>query len=192
MLSSLRSTLNEFKPALFFVGKFLIVYLVLNTLYGIYVTKFEYQPDPITKVVTKNAVYVLNLFGYEATIKNTPTPYVPVYLEGVRTVSVFEGCNSLNVMIVMLAFLAAYKGPLKHYLWFIPLSLIIIYIFNILRVDLLILVSRYLPDYMYFTHKYFFTAFIYAVVFILWFWWVKSLSDNSVKQIIKDNKVEVH
>ena len=100
-------------------------------------------------------------------------PSIPIYLNGERTVSVFEGCNSLNVIIVMLAFLVAYQGRAKYYLWFIPLSIVVIYIANLIRIDALVFVSVYLPDYMYFTHKYFFTAFIYAVVFLLWFWWVK-------------------
>lgn len=178
--------IKEFKPALYFVGKFLVVYLVLNTLYGIYIAQYDTQPDPVTKAVTKNAIVLLNAFGYDAEIQSTPNPYVPVSLDGQRTVSVFEGCNSLNVMIVMLAFLVAYKGPLKHYLWFIPLSLVIIYIFNLIRVDLLILVSRYLPDYMYFTHKYFFTAFIYAVVFLLWFWWVRLNQKSEIRKMKKE------
>lgn len=175
--------IKDFKPALLFVGKFLLVYLVLNTLYGLYITKYDTQPDPITRAVTINSVQVLNIFGYEAYIgPDFPgEPKIPVYLDGAGAVNVFEGCNSINVIIVMIAFLVAYKGPLKHYLWFVPVSIIIIYILNLVRVDLLILVSRYLPDYMYFTHKYFFTAFIYAGVFILWFWWVKGLANEKLK-----------
>jgi exosortase family protein XrtF len=170
---------KEFKPALYFVGKFLVVYLVLNTMYGIYISTYDNRPDPITRMVTEHAVSVLNTFGYDAATGSTPSPYVPVLLHGESTVSVFEGCNSLNVMIVMLAFVIAYRGPLKNYFWFVPLSLVLIYIFNLIRIDLLVMVSVYLPDYMYFTHKYFFTAFIYAVVFLLWFWWVKGLARTS-------------
>jgi hypothetical protein len=30
-----------------------------------------------------------------------------------------------------------------------------------------------MPRYLYFTHKYFFTAILYVVVFVLWIWWVR-------------------
>jgi exosortase family protein XrtF len=164
---------KEFKPALYFVGKFLVVYLVMNTLYGLYITKFEGQADTITSIVTDHAAAALRVFGFEAETGTHDQPSIPIYLDGERTVSVFEGCNSLNVIIVMLAFLVAYQGKGKHYLWFVPLSIVLIYIFNLIRIDALVLVNVHLPDYMYFTHKYLFTAFIYAVVFLLWFWWVK-------------------
>jgi hypothetical protein len=33
-----------------------------------------------------------------------------------------------------------------------------------------------MPKAMYFTHKYFFTAILYVVIFVLWVWWVKKFS----------------
>jgi exosortase family protein XrtF len=91
---------------------------------------------------------------------------------------VYEGCNGLNVMIIFVAFLVAF-GPIGRTLaWFIPLGLFIIHLVNLARIGLLFWVSLYMPKYMYFTHKYFFTAILYVVVFVLWIWWVRRYASD--------------
>jgi exosortase/archaeosortase family protein len=47
---------------------------------------------------------------------------------------------------------------------------------NLLRISLLFFVSRFLPDAMYFVHKYLFTAFLYAVIFGLWLIWIRKFT----------------
>src|SRR5690606_20854765 len=87
--------------------------------------------------------------------------------------AVYEGCNGINVMIIFVAFLLAFGPMVKAMLWFLPLGLFMIHMMNLVRITLLFWVSIYVESLMYFTHKYFFTATLYVVVFILWVWWVK-------------------
>jgi exosortase/archaeosortase family protein len=76
-------------------------------------------------------------------------------------------------MIIFVAFLVAFGPMRKALLWFIPVGLLIIHGINLARIALLFWVSLYMPDFMYFTHKYLFTAILYVVVFLLWIGWVK-------------------
>jgi hypothetical protein len=48
----------------------------------------------------------------------------------------------------------------------------------------LFLVSEYMPKAMYFTHKYFFTAILYVVIFALWLWWIRAFAMK--KKVVKE------
>jgi exosortase family protein XrtF len=95
-----------------------------------------------------------------------------LYNERAAVLNFFEGCNGLNVMIVFLAFMAAFGGNRKNILWFIPLGLLIIYFANLARLTMLYYVAEYFQSYFYFVHKYLFTAVIYVIVFGLWTIWI--------------------
>ena len=79
-------------------------------------------------------------------------------------------------MIIFVAFLFAFGPVNKSLFWFIPLGLLVIHLVNLSRITLLFWVSIYMTDYMYFMHKYFFTAILYVVVFVLWVYWVRKFS----------------
>lgn len=169
-----KSLLKEFKPTIYFLTKFITLYVVSSLVYGIYITSYEPEVDPFTKLITNQASAVLNIFGWETIpvdYPNKPTTYIRWQGRGI--VSVYEGCNSLNVIIVFLSFIAAF-GPLNKKLFaYLPISLTLIYLANLTRIVLLFFVVIYFQAYTYFAHKYFFTASIYLVVLVLWFWWLR-------------------
>lgn len=169
--------INEFKPTIFFLLKFIGLYLVSNLIYGWFITAWAPLPDPMTQWVTEQSAGILEVLGYTNTVhihSTKPTTYIEWNGKGI--VSVYEGCNGLNVALVFLSFLFAF-GPYKKPLaWFAPLGLVIIHLANLGRVVLLFMVSVHMPDALYFMHKYLFTAFIYLFVFLLWIWWVVKLA----------------
>ncbi|MFN3841571.1 MAG: exosortase family protein XrtF [Cyclobacteriaceae bacterium] len=175
-MEKLRNLLREFKPAILFLVKFIALYIAGNVLYGWYITSWYPSPDPATNWVTTQSSDILNLFGWETTAYNhivKPTTYIVHNQKSV--IAVYEGCNGLNVIVVFLAFLFAFGPMCAKLFWFIPLGIIVIHLTNLARIILLFLVSVNLPDYLYFTHKYLFTAFIFFFVFLLWLWWVLKL-----------------
>src|SRR5690606_32127519 len=167
-------SIKEFKPTIYFLLKFVGIYLVGNLLYGLYITSYEPRPDPVTHVVTDHSAGVLRACGVPVDAKDREKkPRTDISYMGKARLSVYEGCNGLNTMIIFVAFLVAF-GPLSRpLLWFIPLGLLIIHLANLARITLLFFVAEYRPSAMYFTHKYLFTAVLYVVIFILWIWWVK-------------------
>jgi exosortase family protein XrtF len=178
----LKSLFQEFKPSILFLGKFLGIYLVANLLYGLYVQSYGPGPDPITDVVTQNSAWVLRTLGTEATaVALEHKPYVLIEFDGREIVSVFEGCNGINVVIIFVAFIVAFSRPSKKWLWFIPLGLVVIHGFNLGRIGLLFYVTQHFPGYLYFTHKYLFTAIIYVAVIILWYFWVTRFHESDKK-----------
>lgn len=172
-------SVKEFRPTILFLLKFVGIYVVGNLLYGLYVTSYEPAPDPMTRWATHQTAIALTACGWstysEDTI-NKPTTNL-IYQEK-NILAVYEGCNGINVMIIFIAFLVAF-GPLtKQLFWFIPVGLVLIHIVNLTRITLLFWVSIYMRQYMYFMHKYFFTAILYVVVFMLWVWWVRKFASK--------------
>ena len=173
--------LAEFKPTIFFLVKFIGLYLVANLLYGYYITSFEPKPDPVTRVVAEQTAFVLRIYGEEVVIFDSPRkPTTSLVNEGRGIIAVFEGCNGLNTIIIFMAFLFAFGPMSRNVLWFMPLGIVIIHLVNLLRVGMLFFVSKYMHEYLYFTHKYLFTAILYFVIFALWIIWVKYYSNKKV------------
>ena len=177
-MSEIKEQLKEFKPTILFLVKFFGIYLIGNLLYGWYITAYHPDPDPLTRWVTEQTATALHLAGYTDIAAHDHPARPTTYLEWNEraVVAVFEGCNGLNVVIVFLSFLLAFGPYNKRMIWFIPLGLLIIHLSNLLRIGLLFMVSLHMPDFLYFTHKYLFTAFIYLFVFLLWIWWVMRLA----------------
>jgi exosortase family protein XrtF len=172
---------KEFRPTILFVVKFLGMYLVGNLLYGLFITSYSPTADPVTSWVTHQTAYILNLID-PPVVAYAKASKATVIIENVKPiVGVYEGCNGVNVVIVFLSFVFAF-GPLhKKLLWFVPAGILVIHLANLFRIGLLFFISRDYPHQLYFFHKYFLTAFIYAVVFILWFVWLRFNKRNSVE-----------
>ncbi len=168
---------KEFKPTIAFLVKFTAFYLVGNILYGLYVTSFKPRPDPVTSFVSAQTAVVLTACGSSvASVDQLKKPMTWLIFEGRSVLSVYEGCNGLNTMIIFVAFILAFGPVSKKMLWYIPLGLLIIHLANLVRISLLFYVAEYWPHFMYFTHKYFFTAILYVVIFVMWIFWVKRFS----------------
>lgn len=166
--------MKDQKAILFFLLKFIGLYIVLNTLYGIWVERYDPLPDPLTKIVTYQTAAMISLTEENISVgENLESPYVPIRQDDKTIVSVFEGCNSLNVMIVFISFMVAFTGTLRKSLIFGAIGIALIYLFNLFRVGLLFFIAKYYPNNLYFFHKYLFTGILYAMVFFLWYFWVK-------------------
>jgi exosortase family protein XrtF len=172
-------SIKEFTPTILFLLKFVGIYVVGNFLYGLYVTAYAPAPDPVTHWITDQTASVLTSFGWPTISVALPDkPTTRLDFGGRIILAVYEGCNGINVMIIFIGFLIAF-GPLtKQLFWFIPIGLLIIHVMNLARITLLFWVSIYMKHYMYFMHKYFFTAILYVVVFILWVWWVRKFTSE--------------
>lgn len=171
---------KDFKYSFLFLGKFLAVYFCGNLLYGLYIDSFKNAPDPITYLVTQQTSQVQNRLGMPSSIEvNDGKKSISMRQDGDGVINVFEGCNGVNVMIVFVAFMVAFGGSVKQMIWFVPLGLVIIHLFNLLRIILLYVAAQQNSQYFYYIHKYFFTAALYLVVIALWIIWVTKLNNQT-------------
>src|SRR6187549_2028952 len=109
---------ENFKPALLFLAKFLAIYFIGNILYGLYVESCGSAPDVFTRGVTQQVTLVLKSFDAKVhSDVNANAPTVFIEKAGVVVLNVYEGCNGINVVIVFVAFLVAFGGPKKKLVW---------------------------------------------------------------------------
>jgi exosortase family protein XrtF len=168
--------LKEYREAIIFLLKYVILYLVLNTVYAYYISHYAPEADPLTVLVTRHTEGLLSVFdGDVDSYVVSGSANVPLIKNGDTVMTVYEGCNSLNVMIVFVAFIIAFKGPLKLFIRYLSLGLVAVYLINLVRLIGLYGVALYFPRSFYFFHKFFFTGIIYLVVFTIWFFWMKDI-----------------
>lgn len=188
---------QEFKPTIIFLAKFFAVYGFLSFGYGKYISHYDSldkpSTDPITSFVTFNCTNSATIFGYEPVIvqndhqnqleRYSEQNYDSIWLDGKYAISVEEGCNGVNIIILFLAFIVAFGGKLLNTLLFIPGGILFIHAANIGRLMLLSLLNvKYDGQGFHFFHKYGFTAVIYLAILLLWILWVTKFSGRKFKK----------
>ena len=187
--------LKEFRPTILFLVKFFVIFFGLSGLYGFYISQYDTsdppKTDPITHFITYNCTGTANIFGYSTEVVEDDhlnrevlpeVTYDSLWFDDTYAVSIEEGCNGINIMILFLAFIIAFGGKLLNMLIFIPLGIVFIHIANIARLMFLSLLNvEFGGQAFYFFHKYGFTAVIYLAIFFLWVLWVMKFSGREKK-----------
>jgi exosortase family protein XrtF len=177
--------LKEYREAIIFLVKYVVIYVALNTVYAWYVAGYLPDADPLTVVVTRHTEGLLCVF--DASVAShvvAGSQNVPITKDGTTVMSVYEGCNSINVMIVFVAFIIAFKGPFKLFLRYLMLGLLGVYLINLLRLVGLYGVSLHFPANFYFFHKFFFTGVIYLFVFLIWYFWISAVKRWRLRETV--------
>jgi exosortase family protein XrtF len=164
---------SELRPSLLFLGKFIGFYLIVSFLYGWWVTAYEPRPDPATQLAARQSAVILRWFGYPvSTEAHSTSPAERVLLKNHSILSVYEGCNGINVWIIFAGFMLALGKPGLRLAGFVLCGSVVIYVLNLGRILALFFISLSYPEAVYFVHKYLFTALLYGAVFGMWYFWI--------------------
>ncbi|MGB0892685.1 MAG: exosortase family protein XrtF, partial [Flavobacteriaceae bacterium] len=122
---------------------------------------------------------VLNFFGYNAiSVQHKEEMSVKLLVDDVYTARVIEGCNSMSIIILFIAFIVAFAGTLKATVLFALFGSLLIYGINILRIAFLTVMLHKYPNQQEFLHNLVFPAIIYGTTFLLWVIWVNRFSNH--------------
>jgi exosortase family protein XrtF len=142
-------------------------------LYGFWVTSYAPRPDPATQLAARQSAIILRVLGYTAAARTHATsPAERILLDKHSILSVYEGCNGINIWIIFAGFMLALSKPGLRMAWFVLAGSVIIYVLNLGRILALFFVSLNYPEALYFVHKYLFTALLYGAVFAMWYFWI--------------------
>ncbi len=176
----MKEYLIQFKPFLLFLAKFALSYLILTSVYQIYLNQFEtakYEVDGFTQLVAEQSKQVLTFFDANSfTRPNLLEPSVKLFYKGQWVARIIEGCNALSVIILFISFVIAFSGKIKHTLIYIIIGSLIIHIFNVMRISLLCITIFNYPSLQHPLHEVIFPLVIYGLVFVLWVIWVNKYS----------------
>lgn len=110
---------------------------------------------------------LLTWLGYEAQVYGRV-----VWMEGTAGIEVVNGCNGLAVIGLFLGFVMAFPGTMRRRLVFVPLGILTLYVVNVGRLAMLVLVQHYRPGWFDLVHEFAATGIYYVIVFGLWIAWV--------------------
>jgi len=181
----LKELFKKYKTVIRFVGLFMGTYLLMSVMYGLYLKASEngsYFPDFVTNLVARQSSNVLGAFGHNSIlVSDSIVQGMLLTIDNEYTVSIVEGCNSIGVIILFMAFVVAFAEDFKKTLLFLFAGAVLIYIVNILRIAILTVALYKYPQYENLLHSVVFPGIIYSMVFILWMIWVRMLKPNSAK-----------
>ena len=175
--------MKKHKNIVIFLLKFFVTYFVLFIIYSYYLKETQkkedfFQCSPITNAVANQTTSVLKFFGYKvSSVQHTDEMSVKLLVNNVYTARVIEGCNSMSIIILFIAFIIAFSGTLKATVLFAFFGSLFIYFINILRIAFLTLMLYKYPNQQEFLHNLVFPAIIYGATFLLWVIWVNKFSN---------------
>ena len=176
----MKNLLLQYKPFLFFLGKFIVSYLILTFIYQTYLNRFDSknaEVDSFTQSVAEQSATVLSWFDSQSyTMPHLTEPSVKLFYKGKYISRIIEGCNALSVIVLFISFVIAFTGKFKKTILFIFFGTILIHVLNIGRIALLCMALYYFPQYENLLHGVIFPLVIYGVVFLLWVIWVNKFS----------------
>ena len=166
-----------------FLIRFFVTYFILFGTYSFYLNKTQqkegvFSCSPITKTVANQTKTLLSLFDYEVeTLQHTDEMSMKVILNNTYVSRVIEGCNSISIIILFIAFIVAFRGGIKETIIFGVIGSIIIYGVNIVRISFLTAMIYEYQPYQDVLHNIVFPLIIYGTNFLLWIVWVHKFSN---------------
>ncbi len=122
--------------------------------------------------ITTVVLWLIGLFR-DTCVQDTACSFH--FLSGVL-ILVEWSCSGLKQTFIWTMLMLTTRGGWKHKTWFIPLGWLCIYVFNILRIVLISLLTEFHPERFDFLHAYLFKYLFYAMLFALWLLFTHYLS----------------
>lgn len=126
-------------------------------------------------VVTQS---ILNAFGYDIKMYSNNVLEHVVSKNGVW---VIWGCTGIKQAYIFFCIIAFYSGPWKHKLWYIPLGVVFVYLFNIFRIVLIMMIIDKHPNQFNLWHEHILKYVFYLMIFVLWVFWNEKFVEKKGK-----------
>lgn len=163
---------------------FLGTYILLSFLYGGYLQLSKSgndHTDYVTRLVAEQSETLINWMGYASIVFPDPDyPGMQLFINNKMVGQIIEGCNSVSIIILFIAFIVAFSQNWKKTMLFLIIGAVLIYAVNLIRIALLAIALYQLPRYQEILHTVIFPGIIYGMVFLLWVIWVRSAPKKEV------------
>ncbi|NDV47058.1 hypothetical protein D0T49_08365 [Paludibacter sp. 221] len=167
-----------------------IIYFVIILLISNYFWKFTVKGDESDTLVTffgldisapfiymskhfaDMTAKVLQFFGSDVILGNHNNLYFDTGY-GVRIVWACTGIKQAYIFTCIIAFT---RGPWKKKLWYIPMGILIVYLFNLFRLTVITACVKNHFDWFDFLHEGLFKYIFYGVIFLMWVIWDEKIA----------------
>lgn len=127
--------------------------------------------NAMTLHVARVTAAVLHFFGSKVTLTGDNMLH---YSNG-NSVFIIWACTGIKQAYICFCILAFSRGPWSKKAWYIPLCLLVVYLFNIFRIAIIAACVESHPDWFDFLHLYFFKYIFYGVIFLMWVFWEEKI-----------------
>ena len=135
--------------------------------------------DPLTRGLTQETAWMVRQLGYYAEMRVPETAVGPqLWIEDRPGVTVKEGCNGFKILWIYISFLIAFPGPWKMKLWFIPVTAVLLQLFNVFRIGALAGVILTQESGSFGLIKKVIAVAMHGSVLVLWFLWIRYFSEG--------------
>jgi len=128
------------------------------------------------------AAFVLQFFGSQVSL--LPSNILQ-YSNG-NSVQVIWSCTGIKQAYICFCILVFSWGPWKRKVWYIPACLLVVYLFNIVRISIIVGCIENHPHWFQLLHHYIFKYLFYGIIFLMWMFWEENIV-NRPKKLIQTN-----
>jgi len=100
------------------------------------------------------------------------------YSNGSR-VQIVWACTGMKQAYICFCIMAFSRGPWKKKLWYVPLTLLAVYLLNILRISLIVVSIQNHMEWFDILHLYIFKYSFYGIIFLMWVFWEEKMVGNT-------------
>lgn len=153
-------------PAIEFAVTFAVLAIV-GTLLLMNSFVVQYFVEPLTQGLVQASAEVTRLTGAEVSVRES----VLAFVGSPGAVEVADGCNAVQVCMLLMCGILAFPAPLLSRVIGIVVGIAIVQLINIVRIVTLLYLSGHAPDLFDFFHLYVWDAFIVidaVVAFLVW------------------------
>ncbi len=153
-------------PAYRFVFLFAVLLATEVVVYPILTKRYFVVIEVMTRLTAYLEYFVLNVFTDKATIDGNL-----VSMDGFA-VRIIEECTGIFEVIIFVAAVLAFPTTWAKRLIGLGMGIPLLYVFNVVRILVLILVGRYQPGVFEFMHLYFWQATLILMITSVWLLWI--------------------
>lgn len=176
------------KPIRLFLGKALLLFIVWELVYGLFLFDSQWLDSKLTNHVGRASVFVLNnltsMSGFEAIPEVWNSVYAGesidnlaciIYHDNEIVLYIAHACNGLSLLVLYMGFIICMPSRFWRKLLYIVLGVIVLDVINILRCVGLIYLMEYYNAYFDFAHHYLFKATVYVSTFVIWVYYSRKI-----------------
>lgn len=127
--------------------------------------------------VAHATIAFLHFFGSSATLTDTNN----IQFANGNSVRIIWACTGMKQAYICFCIIAFSRGPWRKKAWFIPLSLLLVYAFNIFRIAFIVACIQNHPNWFHFLHVHVFKYIFYGIIFLMWVYWEEMIVDRPRK-----------
>jgi len=166
--SGIASQLREVwqNPAYRFVLLFLPLLGVVSVLYPLFVKHFNFVIQAFIEATATLEFYFLNIFSDQVRLNGKMVWF------GNFVVKIIDECTGIYEMLIFAAAVLAFPTSWRDKGMGILMGCPLIYLFNLIRIAMLIVVGRFWPPAFDFMHVYFWQATMIVMITTVWLLWI--------------------